>query len=237
MMPGMSYSMARTIEFLVASDDEPRKKSMSLDTLVIAGWAGRDHEALEKHITELEREGIPRPSQTPEFYRVGVNLLTTDPAIQVPGDASSGEIEAFILKAADELWVGMGSDHTDRKLEATSVAMSKQACPKPIGTTLWRYSDICGHWDDIRVSSFRFDGDERIDYQRGALSANLSGEELLERFEQHYGKIANGTLMFCGTIPAIGGIRFSPRFEMEMHDPVRDLYIRHAYDILALPVS
>lgn len=229
--------MAQEIEFSIVANGKSEQRSITVDNLVIAGWAGRDREALEKHISELEREGIPRPARTPEFYRVGVNLLTTEPAIAVPGDTSSGEIEAFILKAADELWVGIGSDHTDRQLEATSVVMSKQACPKPIGTTLWPLSEIRGHWDEIGISSHRYEGEERIAYQRGRLSANLTGEELFERYEEENGMVADGTLMFCGTIPAIGGIRFSQRFEMEMHDPVRDLYIRHAYDIFALPAE
>jgi len=237
MMRGMSISMAQTFEFLIASADAPGKKSMQVNSLVIAGWAGRDHDALEKHITELEHEGVPRPKQTPEFYRVGANLLTTAADIQVPGDTSTGEIEVFVLRADDELWVGVGSDHTDRKLEATSVVMSKQACPKPIGSTLWRYSEIRDHWDEIEVCSYRYDNGERIVYQRGSLSANLAGGELLKRFEHDCGPFVNGTLMFCGTIPAEGGIRFSNRFEMELHDPIRDLSIRHAYDIFTLPVD
>jgi hypothetical protein len=233
----MPDCMAQKIEFLIAGDHEPAKKSIQVRSLVIAGWAGRDRNALEEHIAELEREGIPRPVQTPEFYRIGVNLLTTAVGIQVTGDTSTGEIEAFMLKAEDELWVGVGSDHTDRKLEATSVVMSKQACPKPIGTTLWRYSDIRDHWDAIEVCSYRYEDGERIVYQRGKLSANLPGNELLDRFAHDHGPVANGTLMFCGTIPAEGGIKFSKRFEMELHDPIRDLYIRHAYDIFTLAVN
>ena len=231
----MSDSMAQTIEFQIASDKEPGNKSVTIESLVIAGWAGRDRSALEKHIAELEREGVPRPARTPEFYRVGVNLLTTDTAIQVPGDTSTGEIETFVLKADGELWVGVGSDHTDRKLETTSVVMSKQACPKPIGSTIWRYAEIQDHWDAIEVCSYRYTGDERIVYQRGSLSANLAGDELLRRYDQDIGSFENGTLMFCGTIPAEGGIRFSTRFEMELHDPVHNRSIRHAYDIFTLP--
>jgi hypothetical protein len=236
MMSTMSDSMAQTIEFLIAADDKPGKKSIEVNTLIIAGWAGRDRIALEKHIAELEREGVPRPTRTPEFYQIGVNLLTTAAGIQVPGDTSTGEIEAFVLKAADEFWVGVGSDHTDRKLEATSVIMSKQACPKPIGTTLWRYSEIRDHWDSIEVCSYRYQGDEQIVYQRGKLSANLSGDELLDRLKRDHVAVPNGTLMFCGTIPAKGGIRFSKRFEMELCDPVRGRSIRHAYDIFTLPI-
>lgn len=229
--------MSRKIKFSIVTAGGCRQESVDVDTLVIAGWAGRNRAAREKHIEELEREGIPRPAQTPEFYRVGVNLLTTGGQIQVPGETSTGEIEAFIVKAADEIWVGVGSDHTDRNLEKTSVVMSKQACPKSIGTSLWRYAEIRDHWDQIGIRSFRYAGGERIPYQQGTLSANLNADQLIDRFERDHASFSNGTLMFCGTIPADGGIQFSPRFEMEMHDPVRDRYIRHAYDIFVLPMA
>jgi hypothetical protein len=42
--------------------------------------------------------------------------------------------------------------------------------------------------------------------------------------------------MFCGTLAAKGGVRPAPRFEFELEDPVRNLRIRHGYDIAVLPV-
>ena len=45
-----------------------------------------------------------------------------------------------------------------------------------------------------------------------------------------------GTLMFCGTPGAIGGIRPASRFEMELHDPVLKRSLNYAYDIEVLPV-
>ena len=45
-----------------------------------------------------------------------------------------------------------------------------------------------------------------------------------------------GTLMFCGTPGAIGGIRPAARFEMELHDPVLKRSLTHGYDIDVLPV-
>ncbi len=45
-----------------------------------------------------------------------------------------------------------------------------------------------------------------------------------------------GTVMFCGAIGAIGGIRPAPRFEMELEDPVLARTLRHAYDVRALPI-
>ena len=44
--------------------------------LVIAGWTGRDEQALRKHIRELEEVGVKPPKSTPIFYRVAASLLT-----------------------------------------------------------------------------------------------------------------------------------------------------------------
>ena len=48
--------------------------------------------------------------------------------------------------------------------------------------------------------------------------------------------LAPGTVMFCGTLSAIGGIRPASRFEMELEDPVLGRTLRHAYAIDVLPV-
>ena len=65
-----------------------------VESLVIAGWTGRNQEAMEAHIRELEEIGIARPTTTPIFYRVAAALLTTATDIQVSGEASSGEAAA-----------------------------------------------------------------------------------------------------------------------------------------------
>ena len=44
--------------------------------LVIAGWTGRDQQALSKHIRELEEIGVKAPKSTPIFYRVAAGLFT-----------------------------------------------------------------------------------------------------------------------------------------------------------------
>ena len=114
---------------------------------MIAGWTGRNVEALEKHIRELEALGVKRPKSTPIFYRVAADLLTNAGAIEVLGDHSSGEVEFVLLSLTDGLWVAVGSDHTDRKAEAIGVSLSKQMCAKPIsrqGLALQRSSSALG---------------------------------------------------------------------------------------------
>ena len=54
-----------------------------------------------------------------------------------------------MIWAKGELFVTVGSDHTDRKLETFSVPMSKQAYPNLIPKEVWRYADIKDHWAQV----------------------------------------------------------------------------------------
>ena len=122
--------------------------------LVIAGWTGSDVAALEKHIRELEAIGVKRPKTTPIFYRVAASLLTSAERIEVLGDQSSGEAECVVYSLGEGLFVGVGSDHTDRKAEAIGVSLSKQMCAKPVSSRLWPYDEVSGHWDRLILRSF-----------------------------------------------------------------------------------
>ena len=108
------------------------------DNLVVAGWTGRDMAAVQHHIDELAAIGVPAPSTVPLFYRLAVTQLTQASVLQVLGPDTSGEVEPVVFALADGLWIGLGSDHTDRKAEAMGVALSKQLCAKVVGTGLWR---------------------------------------------------------------------------------------------------
>ncbi len=204
--------------------------------LVIAGWTGRDREALEHHVVELEALGVRRPSSMPVYYRVSTERLTQDAAIEVIGDASSGAAEPVLFSMPDGLWLGIGSDHTDRKLETVSVAMSKQVCSKVIGRQLWDCREIAGHWDELIVRSRipAEGGAGPVLYQEGRLAQILPPKTLVEGHAGPKG-LPVGTVLFCGTFPAIGGIRPAAWFEMEIEDPVLKRFLRHRYRIDVLP--
>src|ERR1051326_2826488 len=113
-----------------------------IDSLVIAGWTGRNVEALEAHIKELEAIGVKRPKSVPIFYRVARSLLTTAPAIEVMADKSSGEVEFVLFALNDGLWLGVGPAHTARRAETIGVILWKQLCANPVGAKLWRYDGL-----------------------------------------------------------------------------------------------
>ena len=196
--------------------------------LVIAGWTGRDEQALRKHIRELEELGVKPPKTTPIFYRVAADLLTNASAIQVSGPDTSGEAEFVLLAKPDGLWVTVGSDHTDRKAETIGVSLSKQLCAKPIARDAWRYDDVKDHWERLVLRSWA-DGEL---YQEGPVTAMRAPEDLLSRYP-----LKPGWVMFCGTLAAKGGIRPASVFRMELEDPVRKRKLAHEYRIDVLPVE
>lgn len=208
-----------------------------VDELVIAGWAGRDSAAVEHHISELEALGVPRPSSVPLFYRVSADLLTTAERIQVVGAESSGEAEAVLLASADELFVAIGSDHTDRAVETYSVAVSKQMCAKPMSPTVWRFADVAGHWDQLVLRAHIETDEGRLLYQEEAVASLLTAAAVMEGYPgAPGGRLGPGQAMLCGTVATKMGIRPARRFEMALEDPVLGRTLSHAYDVETLPL-
>ena len=226
--------MAR-LEFDGYAKGAIEKVAVEIKDLIIAGWTGRDVTALNHHIEELKAIGVQPPSRVPIYYRASAQMLTQADRIQVLGDDSSGEVEPVLIGADNRLWVTVGADHTDRKVESYGIAISKQMCAKPIGRTAWRFEEVEPHWDRLMLRSFIQEDGKRVLYQEGPLAKIRDPRELIFGWKDEK-RLPMGAALFCGTMPAIGAIRPSPRFEMELDDPVLGRKISHTYEIEALPV-
>jgi hypothetical protein len=209
---------------------EATSLNVDIHTLIIAGWAGRDMAAIEHHIEELAALGIQRPSAVPLYYRVSSNQLTQSSAVQVLGGESSGEVETFVFNAGGELYVSIASDHTDRKLEAHSVAFSKQACVKPVASAAWKLADVAEYWDELVIRSWIKEDGKEVLYQEGTLASLRTPQDLIARFTDGKQILPEGCGMTCGTVGAIGGIRPATSFTMELFDPRRQRALRHSYE-------
>jgi hypothetical protein len=225
------------IDFDLVFVDQAReqRERVRITKAVVGGWTARDQDGLRHHIEELVKIGVPRPEKTPLFYRVSARRLTTDNAIEVLGDGSSGEVEWVMLKYGGRLWVGAGSDHTDRKIETQGISMAKQICDKPIAPRFWPYDEVADHWEQIELSSEIIINGNRQLYQKGLVAGLLAPETLLSLYRQDEGEMADGTLLFGGTMAAIGGVRPADHFIFTMRDPVLNREITHAYVIRVLP--
>ena len=210
------------------------RRRIEINRLVVAGWTGRDKAAVEKHIAELGAIGVRRPRTVPTFYRLGAGLLTSAREIDVVGDDSSGEVEFVLVAAPDALYVGVGSDHTDRKVEAYAVTVSKQMCPKPLGEELWAFAELEARWDRLVLRSHVTRKGKRRLYQEGEVSQMLAPRDLLARFSASSRALDPGTAMFCGTLAVRGEIGGGERFEMELHDAAGKRSLRHDYAIREL---
>jgi hypothetical protein len=225
------FDLAFTIETQAATTP----LTLPIDQAVIAGWTGRDPVARDKHIAELQAIGIAPPATTPIYYRVAARRLTTADSIEVSGDESGGEVEFVLIGWQGRIFVGVGSDHTDRKVETYSVTVSKQMCDKPVASALWDFDEVAGHWDQMILRSFAWIDGARVLYQEGTLDGMLPVAELIQRGFGDEG-LPDGCAMFGGTFAAKGGIRPASRFEFELEDPILKRSIRHAYDVIELPV-
>ena len=208
---------------------------MAIDRAVIAGWTGRDAAAVEKHIRELEALGVKRPASTPIFYRVSAARITCSDTIEAVGGSSGGEVEFVLLEYDGRLWVGTGSDHTDREVEKYGVTVSKQLCDKPIAREFWSYEDVAPHWDRLILRAHVIESGRRVLYQEGTVAAMIAPKDLISRYDNG-GELRPGTMMFGGTLAARGGVRPTNEFAFELEDPVLGRKISHAYKVNTLPI-
>jgi hypothetical protein len=222
------------LTFELHEDNRVSRLEVAIEQLVIAGWTGRDAAAVQHHIDELAAIGVPAPSSVPVYYRVAESLLTQQDVFQVLGAGSSGEAEPVIFATESGLWLTLGSDHTDRDAERAGVALSKQLCSKPVARQAWRWDSVKERADSLELCSWIEESGQRIDYQRGTLAAIRTISSLIEGCPG--AGMKPGTMMFCGTLGAIGGVRANPFFACELRDPAGDRSISLEYRTTALPI-
>jgi hypothetical protein len=223
------------LSFSISTASGAAALDVAIDHFVIAGWAGRDHAAIEHHIEELAAIGVPRPTAVPLFYRVAANQLTQENCLQMVGPDSSGEVEVLLFSHAGRSYVSLTSDHTDRKLESHSVALSKQLCAKPVAREAWPLDEVLPHWDSLRIVSTITEDGREVEYQNGTLDSLREVRDLALR---HTGQpqLPDGMAMSCGTVPVIGGIRPSTSFGMMLVDERLGRRLAHRYTVECLPV-
>lgn len=209
--------------------------NIELTHLVIAGWTGRDAAAITHHIEELAALGVAPPSDTPLYYRVSASLLTSVPHVEVVGGNSSGEVEPMIVQLGNRRFLGLGSDHTDRALEAHSVALSKQVCAKPCAAELWAWDEVANDLERISLESWIEEDGEWVLYQQGTLASIRPLAELIAGAGLDSLATDGGAAMMCGTFGAKGGVRPATRFRMRMIDTLLGREIAHEYTAITLP--
>jgi hypothetical protein len=204
--------------------------------MVNAGYVGRNQEEVRRHVEELAKKGIPGPKATPTVYPVICRNLVTDSEIEVYGGETSGEVEYVLLVENDrKIYVGLGSDHTDRGLEEVSIPKSKQICPNIISRTVWLLSEVEEQWDDLEIQSVAVRNGEEIIYQQGRLELIMAPKQLLEFVHANVSSPLDGTVIFSGTIGILtDGFVYGERFLNQLTDPAVGRRLKLSYDVKPL---
>jgi len=221
------------IQLLLQSGSRVAQLSFKVEKMVNAGFTGRNQEEVRHHLDELAAKGIEVPEQTPVVYPVIPTALRMDTTVQVYGEQTSGEIEyVLFVKNKDEIYVGIGSDHTDRKLEELDIPRAKQINPNIVSPLVWRLNDVQSHWDELSMACTVDKNGESIAYQKGGLSLLMSPKELLDLIEDKINGPLVNTVIYSGTVKMeTDDFVFADRFTGSLTDPVMNRCIEFTYNV------
>mgnify|MGYP000066756173 FL=1 len=200
--------------------------------LIVVGFSGCDKEKTMEHIHELEKAGVKCPEDVPVVYECDPQIITQKQEISVVGDKTSGEAEYLVLIQDGKTYIGIGSDHTDRDLEAVSIHKSKQLCLKPCSKEFWPYEDVKDHFESLRIQSRQIVKGTDEEYQDGHVSDMLPLEDILNKVAEE--TVPEQCLIYTGTVPLKNGFRFGEEFSCSLKDEKLGRSISLSYKIRAI---
>jgi hypothetical protein len=224
------------IELRIEGKGKTKPLTFKYNRMVNAGYVGRNQEEVRRHIEELARKGIPGPKRTPTLYPLISRMLVSDEKIEVYSDKTCGEVE-YVLLVQDKkkVYVGLGSDHTDRHLEETDIPRAKQICPNVISRTVWPLSEVLPHWDDLEIESRMIKDGKEVLYQKGRLALILDPPALMDFVRSKVPGSLDGMVIYSGTVSnLIGGFVFGERFMATLTDPKLGRSLALGYDVSPL---
>ena len=212
--------------------------SFNVRRVVNAGYVGRNQDAVRQHIEELQREGVAPPPAVPMLFPLSCATLTTADRIETIEEETSGEVEFVLLVHDARIYVGIGSDHTDRRLERTDLIKSKQACPNVLGRSVWDYEDVRRHWDQLQIQSWVRSSATGpwTPYQSATADTILSASDIVELVRQRLcDRALDGMVIFSGTVPTLGGkVTYGAGFRCALVDPILQRSLDCAYEVRQL---
>lgn len=223
-----------TMNFTLVTKQGESALQLDYERVFAIGYAGRDMEKTMEHIRELERDlGVAPPKKIPTIFQLGTYDLTQDKDLHFVGNGTCGEVEYVIVVKDGKIYIGCGSDHTDRFMEKDNVPKSKKVCAKPIAPVLWDYEELKDHWDSIALNSWQTIDGEEMAYQAGTLADILPVEHILKELDERVGGIDN-CVIFSGTVPTLKGYYYGTNFRYEMVDDTLGRKISSEYNVIVI---
>jgi 4-hydroxyphenylacetate 3-monooxygenase len=224
----MSRSLPVTVE---AADGSAHAENFVIRRMYNFGSATRDPETAVAHQQEVAKSGIHIAFDVPapRIYPIALHALTTDDQVYVQTERTSGEVE-IVVHVADRIYVGVGSDHTDRAMETVSIPGSKQACANHLAPVFWPYEEIRDAWDGCVLRSWV---DGRL-YQEVGVDAFLKPEDIVEVLRARVSGVPERDFtIFCGTIVSVDkALGYGKSWRYALDAPGTGRRIEASYDVV-----
>lgn len=226
--------MKLKMEIVSLESDDRRTVEFEPSLVVCAKYTARLPIGEEMPISTLALAGNEPSADMPLYFPVSPYLLTNEDRIIVQGKHTAGEVEYVALKFENEIYMTVGSDHSDWMCESFSVAKSKQLCPKVIARQMILHRELRPHRDEIKLSSFIESGSRKAPYQSAYLADLMRLGSLIRYCPLNLD--FNGAVLFSGTVPSIADRPvFSNHFFFQLELARFNFRILHDYAIETVP--
>lgn len=223
--------MSQQFRLTVDGPDGGRERDLEIGRVYNLGFTIRDPEKMQRHLDEVTGVHIDWPKRPPVIFPISAWATLTSADVPVQYGRTSGEIEIVTIVTGDGLLVGVGSDHTDRALEATDIPWGKQVAPNVLAPTVWRWSDVADHWDEVLLESY-VDGEL---YQRATVAEFWTPPEMADSVVGRVPDVPGARVLFSGTVVSLKEeLDFGRSWSLRMSDPATGRTIRHDYQVTVL---
>jgi hypothetical protein len=227
--------MTQSLDLTVDSARGAERRTVDVARVYNLGFTIRDKEKQQRHIDEVVGVHVDWPEKPPIIFPISAWATITESDVPVQYETTSGEVEFVIIDDGRELMIGVGSDHTDRKLEAVDIPWGKQVAPNVIAPTVWRWSDVQDHWDQVSLQSYVGDGTDRVLYQKASAAEFWTPLEMLEGVKGRIAEVEGPKIYLSGTVVSEKEtLDYGREWTIRMQDPVAGKSIEHTYNISVL---
>jgi hypothetical protein len=227
-----------SLSFVVHTKESSRPLEVDLQRCYNLGFTMRDEAKMQAHLEECYKLGVKELicDRPPLVMPISTWAVLTDDQISVQRPRTSGEVEIVTLVDADgTMYVGVGSDHTDRSLEGIDIPWGKQVAPNIVAPDLWLWSDVEDHWDQVSIKCSVVDNGEQVDYQDAMVSEFWTPAEMATGARESVVPFEGAMILFSGTVVTLEEkLRFAESWTISMIDPVLDRRIDHTYGVTVL---
>lgn len=204
-----------TLKFTTPAEEQI---TLTIDQVLLAGYAGREPADVEAHAAEMLKLSVPVPHRFPVFYRVMPCLLTQSGTVDVVGSDTYPEVEYVLFSWKGRRYVTVGNDQFDLVVERHGWwERSKNLCQKIVADMAWPLAEVSSHWDELVLELW---ANEQL-LQRGSVKKLLKPEGLLDLAWRGEEIEEESNLLFSGTIATLQNAEVGSRqYCMKLRDPV-----------------